>query len=145
MTFFPIRTGLARVPLFIKLPGQKQMQRIDRIAQPWDLAPTVMDLHGFPIPDEFQGQSLLPVIEGKSAAPRPYGFNGSNQQATYQRQAINQDYIYVTWPNGEREDWLVDLKNDPAQEKNVAAEHPDVCREMRAALVEFDPAPFGAA
>jgi len=53
-----------RVPLLIAAPGLIEPARIGRVASLADLAPTVLDLLGLPIPIEYQGQSLL------SAEPR---------------------------------------------------------------------------
>ncbi len=53
-----------RVPLLIAAPGLIEPARIGRVATLADLAPTVLDLLGLPIPIEYQGRSLL------SAEPR---------------------------------------------------------------------------
>jgi len=142
ITYFPLRTGIARIPLFVKLPGQSKGKRIQRVAQPWDIAPTVMDFFGLNLPKEFQGESLLPVVAGKKVKPRPYAFNGAIQGKTNLRQAMTKDWLYACWPTGEREPWLIDLKRDPSQKKNVAKKHPDLCKRMHAALAKFDPGAF---
>jgi len=142
LTFFPLRTGTMRIPLFIKMPGQSKLKRFRQIVQPWDLTPTVMEMFGLKAPKEFQGESILPVIKGRKMKPRPYAFNGAYQWDTLLRQAINKDYIYACWPTGEREPWLIDLKNNPGQDKNLAEKNPQVCRKMHDALAAFDPVAF---
>ena len=140
--YFPLRTGTMRIPLSIKMPGQTKGKRLKQIAQPWDMAPTVLDLFGMDTPPVFQGESLLPLIKGGKLSPRPYAFNGANQGQTKLRQAINKDWLYACWPTGDREPWLIDLKNDPSQAKNLAKKNPQVCKRMHAALAEFDPVVF---
>jgi len=126
----------------VKLPGQTQERRIERIAQPWDLQPTVLELFGLPVPDDLQGGSLLPVIDGKAPEARPYAFNGYIQSGVHMAQATDDDWIYSCWPRGEREPSLIDLQNDAEQADNASAENPEVCRRMHDALAAFDPAPF---
>jgi len=114
-----------------------------RSPQPWDLTPTVMDLFDVEKPQSFQGESLIPVVNGKKLKPRPYAFCGSNQSGHWIRQAINANWLYACWPNGERKPWLIDLKGNPKQDKNAVSKNPDVCAKMRRALEKFDPEPFG--
>jgi arylsulfatase A-like enzyme len=54
-----------RVPLIIRMPGLKSRQ----IAAPVslvDLGPTILDLYGQPTPAGFMGQTLVPLLAGKS-------------------------------------------------------------------------------
>jgi lipoteichoic acid synthase len=53
-----------RVPLLVAAPGLIESVRVGRVVSLADLAPTVLDLLGLPIPSEYQGRSLL------SAEPR---------------------------------------------------------------------------
>ncbi len=141
-TFLPLRTGTIRIPLLVKMPGQAKGKRIKRIAQPWDMAPTILDLFKQKIPDELQGESLLPVIRGKKCSPRPYAFSSYMVQKTQMDQASNSNWIYSCWPGGERRDNLIDLRRDPAQRINAAARHLEVCRKMRSALEKWDKGGF---
>ena len=140
--WLPMRTGTMRLPLLIKMPGQRRARRIARIAQPWDLAPTILDLFGQKAPPERQGESLLPVMRGGRRPPRPYAFNGHYMGKTHLAQAMNAEWIYAVWPGGEEPPWLIDLRRDPKQLRNAAARHPDVCRRMHDAVARFDPEPF---
>ena len=63
---FEIWEVLTRVPLLISGPGIKP-RRIDERRSHLDLAPTILDLMGFPAEPEFMGKSMLPELEG--AAP----------------------------------------------------------------------------
>ena len=53
-----------RVPLLVAAPGLIESVPVGRVVSLADVAPTVFDLLGLPIPDEYQGRSLL------SAEPR---------------------------------------------------------------------------
>lgn len=140
--FLPLRTGTMRIPLFLKVPGQTQGRRLRRITQPWDIAPTVLELFGRPVPPEFRGESLLAVLAGEKRPPRPYAFTGFIHSGTHLGQAMSDRWIYSCWTRAEEKPWLIDLKNDPSQTKNVATRNPAVCRRMHAALARFDPGGF---
>jgi arylsulfatase A-like enzyme len=133
---FPLLPPLTRIPLFIKLPGQKKGKRFQQIAQPLDIAPTVMELFGLKTPAEFTGQSLLPVIDGTKKKTRPYAFSGASHGLF---QAMDANWLYAVFAEGQRAPWLIDLKRPTEAYANVAKKHPDVCRKMHKALAEFDP------
>jgi len=132
----PMLTGTMRIPLFIHLPKQSRPKRFSQIVQPWDLTPTVLEMAGLKPPPEFIGQSLMPLIRSGRMKPRPFAFNGADGPL---RQAMNKDYIYAWWGNGGRAPWLVDLRNDRSQSRNLAGKHPEVCAAMHKALSAFDP------
>jgi lipoteichoic acid synthase len=48
-----------RVPLLVAAPGLTDAVRVGRVASLVDLAPTVLDLLGLPVPAEYQGRSPL--------------------------------------------------------------------------------------
>jgi arylsulfatase A-like enzyme len=64
-----------RVPLIIRDPysqpqtnpkiGEGSPSRINGFCESIDLAPTILEFLGLPIPDRFQGTSLLPVVRGE--------------------------------------------------------------------------------
>jgi len=136
--WLPIRTGVARTPLFIRLPRQRRARRIRHITQPWDLTPTVLDLFGIQSPKEFYGQSLLPLCAGRPLRkPRAAAFHGAGHEGVHHHQASNAQWIYACWTQNDSPDWLIDLRHDPAQTKNVARRHPEVCRALRAEIEAF--------
>jgi arylsulfatase A-like enzyme len=53
-----------RVPLLIRTPGQTGRRHVSGPVSQIDLAPTLLDLMGRPVPDHLQGRSLRPQIEG---------------------------------------------------------------------------------
>jgi len=138
-TWLPLRTGTMRIPLIVKLPGQRRPRRVRQLAQPWDLAPTILRMFGLKPPPDYQGRSLLPALAGRAAPSRHVAFNGCLHRQTQLRQAMTPRWIYSVWPAGEQRPFLIDLKDDPAQTKNVARRHPAVCRRLHAALARWDP------
>lgn len=63
--------GLVRVPLIFHAPGKfKQNLRSDALVELLDMSATILDLAQVEKPDYFQGNSLLPILEGNSPTER---------------------------------------------------------------------------
>lgn len=54
-----------RTPLVMKLPSKMQKGKIDKLVQNIDYAPTLLELAGVDIPEDMQGESLLPLLKGE--------------------------------------------------------------------------------
>ena len=55
-----------RTPLVMSLPkGFRKRGDIDLMVQNIDHAPTFLELAGVSIPDDIQGESMVPLIKGK--------------------------------------------------------------------------------
>ena len=122
-----------RVPLIVhdpRLPESKKGKVLPQMALNSDLASTMIQLAGLPIPQAHTGRSLAPLIRGKQASDRRKDFlceflavpqtiplwegvHGEN--ATYAR-------YYVDGPNEPPYEFLHDLKKDPQQLINLASE-----------------------
>ncbi len=61
----------ARVPLLIRLPGQAAQRRVLGPVSQIDLAPTLLDLMGQPLPSHLQGRSLRPLLQCGHRVERP--------------------------------------------------------------------------
>jgi hypothetical protein len=95
-----------------------------------DLAPTVMDLLGYRLPAEWQGQSLFDSRRhGRVYLFGPYSGLFGYREGT-------RKFIYDPIAN---EDELYDLAADPQETLNIAFRHPEAvqeCRERLAAWVQ---------
>ncbi|MFQ5649568.1 MAG: sulfatase-like hydrolase/transferase [bacterium] len=61
-----VHESSVRIPLIIRLPGRSpQIRRVSQVVQSIDIAPTVLDLLGIPVPEQFQGKSLVPLMNGE--------------------------------------------------------------------------------
>src|SRR5439155_22053494 len=61
-----------RIPLLMRYPRLIRADlALDPLVLSLDLAPTLLDLGGAPIPKEIQGRSLVPLLEGRAEAWRP--------------------------------------------------------------------------
>ncbi|HVS17220.1 MAG TPA: sulfatase [Planctomycetota bacterium] len=54
-----------RVPLVLRVPGATPRREAQAVAQHIDLAPTLLELVGLPVPSVFQGRSLVPLVRGE--------------------------------------------------------------------------------
>jgi arylsulfatase A-like enzyme len=71
------------VPLIIRHPGLKKMRgkNIDRQVQVIDIMPTILDFLDIPLIHTMQGQSLMPLIEGRASKDfNEYVFTGGYNQ-----------------------------------------------------------------
>jgi arylsulfatase A-like enzyme len=113
-----------RTPLFMRLPGGKK-GTINQLVQNIDYAPTFLELAGVKIPEDIQGQSLLPLLKGKNPADwrkslyyHFYEYPG--EHAVKRHYGVrNERYKLIHFYN-DIDVWeLYDLKEDPSEMKNL--------------------------
>ncbi|MDQ8197062.1 sulfatase [Pelagicoccus enzymogenes] len=156
------------VMLILRGPGGfRGGQVVESLVSQIDLAPTVLELAGLPLPERLQGQSLLPNAEGK-VTQRDSVFAEINYHATEEpsRSVRTQrwkyicrfkDYGYQPLPNcddgpskdywiqngwlenGYEQELLFDLTFDPNESRNLAPSpaHAEALHEMRARLDQW--------
>ncbi|CAN5450644.1 sulfatase-like hydrolase/transferase [soil metagenome] len=64
---YPADDPVSRVPLIVRWPGgvNEPGRRVDDVVELIDVAPTVLEAFGVPVPTGMQGISLLPAIQGR--------------------------------------------------------------------------------
>lgn len=99
-----------RVPLTLSGPGVSS-DVFDRPVSLLDMAPTIHDLAGAPVPQEWEGQSLVGITDAQAdARPARTWWEGS--------QAVrHQDWRYIEYAEGTSE--LYDVANDPDEFTNL--------------------------
>ena len=125
--------GGVRVPGLLEWPARVKEPRVVTIpCSTCDYFPTVLDALGFHMkgqPEPLDGVSLLPLIEGTMAErPRPVGFESGGQVALIG----NRYKIYGKGKSPKYE--LYDLIEDPGEKHDLAAEKPDIVKQMAATL-----------
>jgi choline-sulfatase len=120
------------VPFMMRGPSVAVRRSID-IARLVDVVPTVLDLFGTPV-SGVDGVSLLrpqrsgsPEVYAESMYPLRFGWAPL-------RSLRADRYKFIDAPRPE----LYDLATDPAEERNVANDHPHVAEAMRERLRAFD-------
>ncbi|MFW6198894.1 MAG: sulfatase-like hydrolase/transferase, partial [Acidobacteriota bacterium] len=125
------------VPLILRLPGgHRAGERVRQQAPMEDIAPTLLELLGTPVPEEFEGESLLPLLEGEGEDRPAYSetlfprFHFGWQELY----ALRADgYKYIQAPREE----LYDLEADPGEGRNIVLQEPGLARRMREQLDEL--------
>ena len=110
-----------RVPLLIHAPGRLAPRRIETPIRLVDLMPTLLELGGIEPPTGIQGNSLLPLIEGKVDAVNDPVFAEGTLQGTL-RALRTADGMKMIQANG-ASPRLFDLETDPAEHRDLAAEN----------------------
>ena len=134
--------SLVKVPLVMRwkgrLPGGRTITRMVR--QP-DILPTVLDLLGFPLgrSEGFDGRSFKPLIDGGTWKPSPAFLSTGGYLAQVEIRGVRTPgWKYTFGPyNDELPEELYDLRKDPAEKENLAADRPGDCIRMRNLLETF--------
>ena len=132
--------GGHRTPCFIRWPngGIGGGKDIDHVTAHVDILPTLMDLCGIEkAPDhKLDGTSLAPLLANPDAAwPDRILVTDSqrvDEPIKWRKSAVMTDQWRLI--NGKE---LYDMKTDPGQKKDVAAEHPDVVAKLRNAYEKW--------
>jgi arylsulfatase A-like enzyme len=140
----------ARVPFMIRFPGMpsEHARRIERPVSVVDLAPTVLDALDLPVPDEFEGRSLIPFIEtGKRDERLDYVFSELAMFAAYSEVALRHDRYKMRvryWHERTGADSVdIELYNvidDPGETRNLARDeaHREAYRDLLAELSRWE-------
>lgn len=142
--------GGIRVPFIAKWPGKiASGSTKSHVSAFWDLLPTLADLADANIQQKLDGISFLPTLinEGEQEE-HPYLYWEFHEQGG--KQAVRKGNWKAVRldvkdnPDGAIE--LYDLREDSEEQRNVAAEHPDIVEEMAIIMdeahVESDIFPF---
>lgn len=128
-----------RVPLVVRPPSGPGGRVVKGRVRLVDVAPTILDMLGIPVPAEMQGRSLAPFMQGDAgaAADRTHYAETLSPRLTQNlgelRALFEGRWKYVHGPRPE----LFDLQDDPKELKNLVDSRPDVAAEMRGKLAEF--------
>ncbi|MBY0514386.1 MAG: sulfatase-like hydrolase/transferase [Gemmataceae bacterium] len=134
--------GGVRVPLVVKWPGVVKPGTVaDQPACSIDLFPTLAEAAGVRRgpPTDLDGVSLLAVFRGAAVAERPlfwhyphYANQGSKPGGAVR---LGNDKLIEFYEDGRHE--LFDVRKDPSESRNLAAEKPDVVDRLASRLAEW--------
>src|SRR5262249_35521686 len=130
---------ILRVPVIIVGPGLSP-RRVDQVVQLVDLAPTIVDAFGVPVPREFEGRSLVPALLGQPLAPAPaYAQLLPAPSWNHDHKAmISADgRTKVIYRISDNLYELYDLASDPTEQKNLAERKGNLLAKMKADIVRF--------
>ena len=127
-----------RVPLLLKLPqNQMAAKRVSSKVSLIDLAPTLLEIAGIPVPSQMQGESLLRIAKSSGADQPVYSRSDFSQRA-FGWSGLESwragKYLYIRAPRPE----LYDLSADPTASHNLAQSSKATLDTMAAQLESFD-------
>ncbi len=131
------KEGWVRVPTIFSMPGTlPQGKQHDGLIANFDFYSTIAALAGQPIPKHCDGVDLFPYLKGeRTGDAHEYLFWLNNEPGD----AVRRHLIAVRWKDWrlykkyEKDQWqLFDLKADPREERDLAAKHADIVKQMAA-------------
>jgi len=126
---------LLHVPLLIRLPGKNPPGRtIGETVLSLDIAPTLLELAGLPVPETWQGRSLIGELRGEGGESRP-AYSELNELAR-KRSLIEGNYHYILDLEDGAEE-VYDLTRDRREENNLAKADPELARRLRARMLRI--------
>ncbi|KAI2834522.1 hypothetical protein CBS147321_5572 [Aspergillus niger] len=137
-----------RVPFYIRGPGIPEGKSVDRVTTHIDIAPTLFELAGVPLREDFDGtpmpvstskktQSILhehvtvefwghAVLEGEYGSIGPGGLSIMGNNTYKSARILSEEYnlYYSVWCDGDHE--LYDLSTDPYQMNNIYTQQDNI-------------------
>ncbi len=141
-----IYEGGHRVPFFVYWPegGLTGGRDIDTLAAHIDVLPTLADLCGLSVPHSYQpdGVSLAPLMRDRGETwPCDHlviqyhgGAHAKSRNGPFKHTVVLTERWRLV---NASEQALYDIETDPAQRRDIAAEHPEVVAQLRAMYQPF--------
>ncbi len=137
---FFIYDAATRIPLIIKPPTTALNGKvIEAQVQSVDIVPTILHMLGIPIPEEIQGQSLIPFIMGKGSHSKDLYAYSETYYPRYRfgwselKSLRNSQFKYIEAPKPE----LYDLIRDPQESRNILSSNPRIAERFKQKLTEI--------
>jgi arylsulfatase A-like enzyme len=133
-----------RTPLLMRLPGGAKGIN-NELVQNIDYAPTFLEAAGIDIPDDIQGESLLPLLKGKTElegrnALYYHYFEYPAEHMVKRHNGIRTDRYKLIHYYNDIDVWeLYDLQNDPNEMNNIYGQEgtEKLTRELKQQLAEL--------
>ncbi|SHG80570.1 Arylsulfatase A [Chryseolinea serpens] len=134
-----------RVPLLIKYPAFVAAgSSTDAMVQNVDIAPTLLELAGIPVPKAMQGKSFLEVLKGNATQHKDqifyeyyweYAFPQTPTMFSVRTEQYKYIHYYGLWTQNE----LYDLKKDPNEMNNLIAdpEYRELSKQLSTQLFDW--------
>ena len=128
-----LHDGGIRVPTIVRWPGRVRAGSVSDF--PWyfaDFLPTVAEIAGFDVPDGIDGSSILPALQetGESTEDRFLYWGGTPGRA----EAVRKGRWKAVRESPDQPLELFDLSSDLGEERDIAAEQPEIVSEIQAYL-----------
>ena len=147
-----VLTPVVWVPLVMRLPFATEPIRVQSQVRGVDLAPTLLDVAGLPVPEAFEGESLLPLITGEAPETDRSSYAALGfplfQDASVQQAANSGDWTFARNLSGPEDDptaylnravrpgeeLLFDRTIDPGENVNLVKREATQAEAMRSEI-----------
>lgn len=134
-----VHEGGIREPFIVQWPGKvKASSTSDLISATIDMMPTFCELLKQPTPKNIDGLSILPTLMGKSNQQKQHEYLYWEFPEYNGQQAVrmgNWKAVRLNILKGELKTQLFDLSKDIQEQNDVAAQHPDIVKEMENIMI----------
>ena len=139
---FNVFSPVLRVPLVVKLPFDVAPVRVPSQVRNLDIAPTLLDFAGVPVPDGFEGESLVPLMTGEAPAedrPSHAALKGKIMLASRLQIALNDGgWTIVRDLEGDGGEFVFDGSIDPFEDANLVELERDRAAALRQRLDDHE-------
>jgi arylsulfatase A-like enzyme len=119
------------VPLIVRLPGGRRIERRADVASLVDVLPTIAAQTGVVLADRFDGIDLLTEQRRSTLVQRLPG----KERKILQYALVTQEWKYVGSPTAGEDEALFHLAEDPHERRNVIERLPDRAAQMRSEML----------
>ena len=134
-----------RVPMILRYPGKiKEGETSDEMVLNLDVAPTLLQLAGLPVPSGMQGKSFLPLSEGEKVSWRQDWLYEYYEYPGYEnvkpcRGVRTARYKYIEFFLEPKEYELYDLAKDPNEMNNLYGKsgYEELTKHLQARMAEL--------
>jgi arylsulfatase A-like enzyme len=125
--------GGIRVPMIVRWPGRVKAGTVsEQVWAHWDFLPTAAEIAGARAPERGDGISMLASLMGRKQRDHEFLYWEFHERLF--DQAVRMGDWKAIRHAADAPLELYDLKTDPGEEKNLAAEHPEVVAKLEACL-----------
>ena len=132
---------LIRVPLVFHGPNIDKPKIISQQVRQVDIFPTLLDILGIKNIENVDGQSLVPLINGKNIEELPACIESPPELKKKTEKVIGirtSEFKYLRDLSNENKILeLYDLKHDPLEEKNISTENSEMVSQLEKKLMEI--------
>lgn len=134
-----------RIPFLVWAPGLfRGPRQVEEMVQNIDLAPTLLELAGVPVPEYMDGRSIAPLLRNEPVKWRDaiyyeYYWEWNYPQTPTVLGIRTDQYKYIFYHGVWDIDELYDVRNDPYETRNLALdpEHRELVRQLRQRLFDW--------
>ncbi|MDP6762890.1 MAG: sulfatase [Planctomycetota bacterium] len=128
-------TPVSRIPLVLKLPGQREGGSVEAVVESIDVLPTILEVLELDALEDIDGASLLSLIDGSAPASEQVAISES---PFYGRQiAVATDTHHMLTSRKTRRVELFSYRTDPREQADLSVELPELAARLARFALEW--------